>query len=166
MASRNQIPPFPRCAQRRRERGEKILAKLCDSVRLRGIRACGYGPSAPVRGSSLFSVQCRPQLGLFSSAISATLREPGSQTGNDSRAEAAESAEHAKGACGTGEPADMAIPPKTARNPFRGYSFDSMCSPMSRTCPRARCVRPPPRFRSWRAAPGYGMNTIRATGED
>jgi hypothetical protein len=28
------------------------------------------------RGSSLFSVECRPQLGLFSSALSATLREP------------------------------------------------------------------------------------------
>jgi len=33
-ASRNQIPPFPKCAQRRRERGEKVLAKLRDSDRL------------------------------------------------------------------------------------------------------------------------------------
>src|ERR1035441_2225576 len=32
-------------------------------------------------GSSLFSVECRPQMGLFSSAISATLREPCSQNG-------------------------------------------------------------------------------------
>ncbi len=30
-ANRNQIPLFPRGAQRRRERGEKILAKLRES---------------------------------------------------------------------------------------------------------------------------------------
>ena len=38
-------------------------------------------------------------------------------SGKDSRAESAENAEHAQGACGVGEAVDMAIPPKTARNP-------------------------------------------------
>jgi len=42
-ASRNQIPPFPRCAQRRRESGEKILAKLRDSDRLQCKQRRGKG---------------------------------------------------------------------------------------------------------------------------
>ena len=37
-------------------------------------------------------------------------------SGKDFRAESAENAEHAQGACGVGEAVDMAIPPKTARN--------------------------------------------------
>jgi hypothetical protein len=41
----------------------------------------------------------------------------------DSRAEAAESAERAKGACGMGEAVEMAIPPKTARNCFWAIIF-------------------------------------------
>jgi hypothetical protein len=37
-------------------------------------------------------------------------------SGKDFRAESAENAERAQGACGVGEAVDMAIPPKTARN--------------------------------------------------
>ena len=37
-------------------------------------------------------------------------------SGKDFRAESAENAERAQGACGVGEAVDMAIPPKTAKN--------------------------------------------------
>jgi hypothetical protein len=61
---------------------------------------------------------CPSQLGSFCNSTSATLREPHSQTGKDTRAEAAESAERAKGACGAGEPVDMAIPSENNEEPF------------------------------------------------
>jgi hypothetical protein len=44
-------------------------------------------------------------------------------SGKDTRAEAAGSAERAKGAFGAGEAVDMTIPPKTAGNHFRRELF-------------------------------------------
>ena len=44
-------------------------------------------------------------------------------SGKDFRAESAENAERAQGACGVGEAVDMAIPPKTARNLLRREFF-------------------------------------------
>jgi hypothetical protein len=42
-------------------------------------------------------------------------------SGKDFRAESAENAERAQGACGVGEAVDMAIPPKTARNQTQAF---------------------------------------------
>jgi hypothetical protein len=47
-------------------------------------------------------------------------------SGKDFRAESAENAERAQGACGVGEAVDMAIPPKTARNRLFKSKFFSM----------------------------------------
>ena len=44
-------------------------------------------------------------------------------SGKDFRAESAENAERAQGACGVGEAVDMAIPPKTARNQTQALSI-------------------------------------------
>ena len=52
-------------------------------------------------------------------------------SGKDFRAESAENAERAQGACGVGEAVDMAIPPKTARNHTGSSLFSVECRPQS-----------------------------------
>ena len=71
---------------------------------------------AAIIGSSLFSGECRPQLGLFSSAISVTLREPSRQRAKTLAQRPQRAQTVRKGPCGVGEPVDMAIPTIKSRN--------------------------------------------------